>query len=212
MKLFALVTFLFMTTYARAIVVYSAEIDKFNTGSKNGIYNKFLEKLEKVSKSKFEIKFLPPLRAKKKFEASSNTCYFPLSLDDVSSKNSEILLSKPIGDIFLYGVRLRKSTEKKTESFAYRSLYKDGTKFQESLVGYPVASGGQLLEMLDRKRVDFIYVSIPDIYLYFSGGKDEFMQKYKIDRSISIKQVRDYFACKNTQENKSIIQKINKIL
>ncbi len=194
------------------VVVFSAEIDKFNTNLDDGLYNKFLRKLERVSKIKFDIKYFPPIRAKKKYLQSKDSCYFPLSLDETNAKKEDSLLSKSIGDIFLYGIRLKSSQKKEIGSFAYRSLYKEGVSFGGKKKGYPVVYGEQLIEMLDRKRVDFIYASIPDIYLYFENGKADFDKKYIVDSNIPVKRVSDYFACKGLEENQSVITKINKIL
>ena len=170
------------------VVVFSAEIDKFNTNSEGGIYNMFLRKLERASKIKFDIKYLPPIRAKKKYLQSKDSCYFPLSLDETNANKEKSLLSKPIGDIFLYGIRLKSSQKKEIDSFAYRSLYKEGVSFGNKKKGYPVVYGEQLTEMLDRKRVDFIYASIPDIYLYFKNGKADFDKMYIVDSNIPVQE------------------------
>ena len=212
MKLFSVLYLLISFTYAKDVIVYSAEIDKFNTKSDQSSYFKFLRKLEKISGGRFNIEFYPPMRAKEKYLSSKDACFFPLSLDEKSVEKNEDILSKSFGTIHLYGIRVKGDSKNYKRSFAFRSLYKEGITFENGHISYPVFTGKQLLEMLNRGRVDYIYASIPDVYLYFNGGKAEFESLYKVDKSIPVKVVRDYFSCKYTKSNKKLINKINKVL
>lgn len=194
-----------------SVNVFSAEIDWFNTKEKNSIYNKFLDKLESASSAKFEVKHLPPLRAKALFKESQG-CFFPLSLDSEKARNSSFILSHPIGEILLHGVRLKGSHQKKNKNFSYLSIYSEGVSFSLKNNSYEIEKVSQLFGMLDRARVGYIYVSIPDIYYTFKNGKKDFDKKYEIDPSIPVKTVRDYFACKKGPTNKMVVDRINKVL
>ncbi len=209
-----LILFLYCQTFASVTVnVFSAEIQTFNTQQKNSLYNKFLSKLEKASTAKFVVKYLPPLRAKEEFK-NSNGCFFPLSLGDNEARNSRFLLSRPLGEILLYGVRAKsfKAEVKESESFSYLSIYSKGVNFSKNARSYEIEKADQLFGMLDRKRVDYIYVSIPDVYFYFALGKEDFDKKYYVDKSIPVKVVKDYFACKPVKNNRMVISKINRVL
>lgn len=197
-------------------LVYSFEIKGINSSSKKSIYSEFLKHVEKKTKRKFEVVYLPPVRAMEEFLRNPKACLFPFN-KDLNINDNDLLLSKPIGDVHLFAinkkgyVKVTNETLPLNKRIGLKTIYQNKIKFADDAIVYFLENDDQLFQMLRFNRIDVILESIPDVYLYFSDGKHGFDREFQYDKTQKIKAFDDYFACHvGFQNNVELIEMINK--
>lgn len=204
-------SFFLSATAGSTFTIFTTEIEHINTVDRKGPYNKFLKKIEDRTSFKFNVEFLPMNRGIRGFKRDTQSCMFPFSKGDSVSAPKGVVLSKPMGAIELYAINFKNDelvTAKNLGSkkrVAIRALYKEGINFKDDKEYFFVSTERQLFLMLEKKRVDYILASVPDIYLSFKGGKTEFESKYQFDQSFKVKEVREYMACHKSNKQAEVL-------
>ncbi|WP_157680544.1 hypothetical protein [Bacteriovorax sp. Seq25_V] len=201
-------------TFGQKLKLYTIEIPNINTQNAQSYYYKLITMIKKVSGEDFEVVFLPPSRAIRKFNQDRESCFFPYSKQEESSPKT-LIFSRPLVDLELFAIT-KKSSELVTRTNIYKkkrialnSSFRNSFFFPSDFKVYYVETEDQLFFMLDHDRVDYILESVPDIYLSF-GGKEEFFKKYKFDTNYKHQVLKDYFAChKGSKRIEKLIKTIN---
>jgi hypothetical protein len=209
----------FAKIIAPDLIVYTTEIPGVIDKEGMGLYNRYLKKVQKDTDIKMNIKFFPAKRALDYFHKDDDSCYFPYSKDNRISVPKNIDLSVSIGEIELHAVSLKsrplisKGNIAGHNLFALRDIYKDSVDFSSlEKKFWFVKSEKQLFGMLDKKRVDYILESVPDVYLHFPGKEIEFSQRYQFDPKFVAVLLTDHIACKkNSKLGKKLIDGIGRL-
>jgi len=194
-------TSLFALTADSTFTIYTTEIEQINTRDQASQYNKFLKKIERGTPYKFNLEFLPMNRGLRGFNKNPQSCIFPFSVGDKVEVPKNMVLSEPLGTIELFAINRKdqklvtKNNILKKTRVALRAMYKEGLVLDKNIEYFFVTSEKQLFLMLEKKRVDYILASVPDIFLSFEGGRKEFSSLYQFDKKMVVKELNEHMAC-----------------
>jgi hypothetical protein len=205
---------LLYSSISHSTVIYTYEIENVNQKDE-GVYRVLLDELKERLKGTVESTFFPTRRALKTFKENKDSCYFPTyqELFENYGYKDSLIFSKPLTRVEYYLVG-RKSTPlpqtiNDLEGFSIAVKPFDiphGTLSFPNTKIFFVAKLMQQLMMLEKGRVDYIVVPVPDVFTGIDGGKKEFKKKYHYNKNLVVFSVQDRLVCHDSPEGQKIIK------